>query len=88
MKPFLIALILTGNVCSAQVCDSLTAQVIDRVTGDTTRLQQKARPFEPGQFGIYELLTRYILKKPPPILTGVAFIDHLLLNPDEPEPNQ
>ena len=40
MKPFLIALILTGNVCSAQVCDSLTAQVIDRVTGDTTRLSK------------------------------------------------
>lgn len=40
MKPIFIALILTSNVCGAQVCDSLTAQVIDRVTNDTTRISK------------------------------------------------
>jgi hypothetical protein len=40
MKAILIILILTGKVCSAQVCDTLTAQVIDKVTGDTTRISK------------------------------------------------
>lgn len=41
MKIIFIALILTGKICSAQVCDSLVARVIDKVTGDTTTISKK-----------------------------------------------
>jgi hypothetical protein len=41
MKRLTLALMLTCNLCAAQVCDSLTTQTRDRVSGDTITISNK-----------------------------------------------